>query len=304
MSPTIIIDFHDTRGGRDALALAQSLGELTGARFVAVTAHQLDRYGMLPAQVWPAAMPEETTAAAELARSLLADEPRSIARVIRAPSIARALHESAEREQADLIVLGAERGGENGHGAVGATARQILQGAPCAVALAPAGFADKGWDLAPVGVGFDGSPESRVAVASAAGIAESVGAELRVIAALRNPAAAHPMFAVTSYRRHLEQLHEDVRSGLIEAVAALSAYPEIDPLVMEGEPAEALADASHELGLLVIGSRGYGPVRRVLLGSVSGGLLERTACPVLIVPRGVERAYGAPLLHTRPARSH
>jgi hypothetical protein len=37
--------------------------------------------------------------------------------------------------------------------------------------------------------------------------------------------------------------------------------------------------------LLVLGSRGYGPVRRVLLGSVSGELVRGAACPVLVVPR-------------------
>ena len=122
--------------------------------------------------------------------------------------------------------------------------------------------------LAPVGAGFDGSRESRLALASAAGLAEALGSELQVISVLRRPAAAHPMFAFTSYYGHLEQLHDERRSRLIEAVDALPAQPAIDPVVIEGDPAEVLAVHSHELGLLVMGSRGYGPLRRVLLGSV------------------------------------
>jgi nucleotide-binding universal stress UspA family protein len=46
-----------------------------------------------------------------------------------------------------------------------------------------------------------------------------------------------------------------------------------------------LAERSRELDLLVVGSRGYGPVRQVLIGGVSAELMRRAACPVLIVPR-------------------
>jgi nucleotide-binding universal stress UspA family protein len=112
------------------------------------------------------------------------------------------------------------------------------------------------------------------------------------------------MFALTSYREHLEQLHDDAESRLDHVLDGLPVRPEIEPLVIEGEPAEVLADMTDELGLLVLGSRGYGPLRRVLLGSVSNALLDHASCPVMVVPRGVERAFGAPILHTRPARSH
>src|SRR5438105_12792201 len=99
MTPTIIIDFHDSRRGREALALARSLGDVTGARFVTVTSYLRDRYGMLPIQGWQWPMPPETRATAELAKSLLSDVPQASARVVGAPSPARALHETAEREQ-------------------------------------------------------------------------------------------------------------------------------------------------------------------------------------------------------------
>jgi nucleotide-binding universal stress UspA family protein len=78
----------------------------------------------------------------------------------------------------------------------------------------------------------------------------------------------------------------------------------MEPLVVDGDPADVLTEQAAELGMLVVGSRGYGPLRRVLLGSVSDALLERTACPVMIVPRGVERAFGAPGLRARLAHAH
>lgn len=53
----------------------------------------------------------------------------------------------------------------------------------------------------------------------------------------------------------------------------------------EGDPAEALAGRSRELDLLVVGSRGYGPLRHALLGGVSGELINTASCPILVVPR-------------------
>jgi nucleotide-binding universal stress UspA family protein len=304
MAATIIIDFNDTRRGPDALALARSLGQVTGARFVTVTSYVNERYGVRPIRGWRGAQPQETMHAAELANSLMADEPGAITRVVGTTSVARALHETAEREQADLIVLGSEEWSEPGRLAAGAARRQALQGAPCAVAVAPAGFADTAGVLAPVGIGYDGSAESRLALSSAAGVAESIGCELRVISALKKPTPTHPMFAFTSYRQHLEDLRDQAQSRLLELASGLPSRPEIEPLVIDGEPAEVLVDHSEELGLIVVGSRAYGPLRRVLLGSVSDSLLDRAACPVMIVPRGVQHPFGTPLLHTRPAPSH
>ena len=49
--------------------------------------------------------------------------------------------------------------------------------------------------------------------------------------------------------------------------------------------AEILADASEELDLLVLGSRGYGPLHSVLVGGVAGRVVREAACPVLVLPR-------------------
>jgi hypothetical protein len=59
--------------------------------------------------------------------------------------------------------------------------------------------------------------------------------------------------------------------------------------VLEGDPVSALAKASVELDLLVCGSRGYGRLGSVMLGSVSRRLLHRAASPLLAIPRGRER---------------
>ena len=60
------------------------------------------------------------------------------------------------------------------------------------------------------------------------------------------------------------------------------------------DPGEALTALSAELDLLVCGSRGYGPLRSVLLGSVSHAVVREASCPVIVVPRGRESGLSAP----------
>ena len=56
-------------------------------------------------------------------------------------------------------------------------------------------------------------------------------------------------------------------------------------VVKSGLATERLTHHSQHVDLLVIGSRGYGPVRRVLLGSVSAYLAKHSSCPIVVTPR-------------------
>lgn len=55
-----------------------------------------------------------------------------------------------------------------------------------------------------------------------------------------------------------------------------------------GDPAAAPTERSHQLDLLVTGSRGHGPLRAGLAGNVSGRVLRSAHCPVIVVPSGVQ----------------
>jgi nucleotide-binding universal stress UspA family protein len=59
------------------------------------------------------------------------------------------------------------------------------------------------------------------------------------------------------------------------------------------DPADVLIRVSENLDLLVCGSRGYGPLRAVLLGGVSRRLAADARCPVIVLPRGVEDSLEA-----------
>jgi len=65
-----------------------------------------------------------------------------------------------------------------------------------------------------------------------------------------------------------------------------------DGAVKHGSAAEELLGLSERVDLLVVGSRGHGPLRRVLLGSVSAHLVAHSSCPIVVVPRAaVERRH-------------
>jgi nucleotide-binding universal stress UspA family protein len=97
-------------------------------------------------------------------------------------------------------------------------------------------------------------------------------------------------------------LEAQARADLAAALATLPPTLVAHAILVDDAPTRALADRSRDLDLLVVGSRGYGPTRSVLLGGVAGRLIRRAGCPVVVVPRGV-RAPFETLFSTRSAPS-
>lgn len=75
------------------------------------------------------------------------------------------------------------------------------------------------------------------------------------------------------------------RKVLDEGLQAVGPRLAAEGDLLGGPPAETLAAACEDADLLVAGSRGYGPLSRVLLGSVTTKLIGLARCPVLVVPR-------------------
>lgn len=195
---------------------------------------------------------------------------------------ARGLYMLAESEGARMIVVGSTTRGRLGRALVGSTGETLLGSAPCAVAVAPRGYARSEHPaLGLVGVGFDGQPESGRAVREAAELAELMDADLQVI-------SVGPVHHLTlSPHGPVEMREEDLRQRLQEALEGLPAE-RVQFVPDSGDAAEALARHGVELDLLIVGSRGYGPLRRTLLGSTGAALVRTAPCPVLVVPRGDE----------------
>jgi nucleotide-binding universal stress UspA family protein len=135
--------------------------------------------------------------------------------------------------------------------------------------------------LRTIGVGFDGSPESRTALELAHRMAEAGGARLRLICVVVPPDPGGP---AQDWAEHAHKRRAEAEERL---AAALADVGEIATgAVPVDAPARELADAAHDLDLLVTGSRGYGPIRRLMLGSTSSKLVHEAPCPVLVLTRG------------------
>jgi nucleotide-binding universal stress UspA family protein len=143
--------------------------------------------------------------------------------------------------------------------------------------------------------GIDGSPDSKAAVAVAAGLAERLGARLvlaNVVEYVHSPSATAGAYGARTFAPALltDVLEEQREAGerLLDEVAAEAAVAAAEQRVVSGFAAERLADLADEEGaeLIVVGSRGRGAFKAAFLGSVSTSLIGVARCPVLVVPPG------------------
>ncbi len=222
--------------------------------------------------------------AARLGRELIVVSARS-------DSPAEELISAALEHDASAIVIGSSHRGSFGRVLPGTVGSRLLRGSPCSLILAPAGFArDLRNEIKSIGVAYDGSREAKLALGEGIAVARAFGARLRLLAVLDEPelvgagwAGVAPLTVVDDEARALHR--EQVERDLAAAIETIPVDVDADAEALEGRPAPALAAASRRLGLLVLGSRSYGPVRRVLIGGVSGPLTRAASCPLLLVPR-------------------
>jgi nucleotide-binding universal stress UspA family protein len=203
---------------------------------------------------------------------------------VRGAAPADALRDAARFDEAALIVFGPTHRRSLARTLRG-TARRLLSEAPCPVVIAPAGFAARPErPIVDVGVGFEPTPEGVEALAVAHGLATCAGGTLRAIG-VALPLAPLAVDDLRDRGPYLENERRIVQAGLERALAELPGEVPATANARIGDPAVELASASYDLDLLVCGSRGRGPLRAVLLGSVTERLLRGAGCPVVIVPR-------------------
>jgi nucleotide-binding universal stress UspA family protein len=133
-------------------------------------------------------------------------------------------------------------------------------------------------------VGCDIAATARDALQAAATLALQMGSELRIIAVADTAAAlAGGANASMSYAAVIKTRVHAAEEAAAKALAALPEGISASSEVRDGEASEKLLEVTHGVDLLVVGSRGRGPVRRLVLGSVCDRLVRAAACPVLIV---------------------
>jgi nucleotide-binding universal stress UspA family protein len=292
MFKNVLVGVDGRANGRDAIALARKLTDPAGK----ITLAHVHRGELDPIRgVQNGLLREEHEASCNLLES-----ERTVSgvdaelRSVVASSPGAGLHGQAELQGADLLVVGSCRHGALGRAVLGDDARAALNGAPCAVAIAPHGYASGQGALATIGVAYTGSPESEAALRAARSVAESTGATIELREVVFIPAMAYSAYAAIDLGNSIEELvnKAERRVGEIPGVVAKVAY---------GPPEAELESFSGEVDLLILGSRSYGPLKRLMLGSTSNYLARHAGCSLLVLPRGVEVQQDA---HADAAREH
>ena len=276
----ILVGHDGSDGGRDALALTRLLAEAGGASVLVVTVLP---YGPLPI---PYEVLEEEEG--ERARPLLEEAKERLGdlevetRAFGGGSPAGVINDLAEREEVEAIVVGSPHRGPLGRTLIGSVADGLLHGAPCEVVLAPRGYAaEEGASLRKIAVAYDDTPEAKAALERAEELALAVRGTI-VLYTVTAPPTVLP--GATGYT---PSFPPEAAPIVTRAVKEVDERLAATGRALEGVPGPTIVAACEEDGadLLVAGSRGYGPVLRVLLGSVSTHLAHHAPCPVLVVPR-------------------
>lgn len=206
-----------------------------------------------------------------------------------APSVGHGLHAICREIDADLLVVGSSRRGLLGRVFIGDDTRASLNGAPCTIAVAPAGYARDPAATREIGVGYDGSPESEHALELGRLLAAETGATLSVFEAIALLPSRYFAGDPRPLTRVVDSVVAEAREGLVTlgGIEAHAAY---------GQPAEELAAYSASVDLLVVGAHGSGSTGAPFRASTSQRLARRARCPLLVLPRssrkGERRRYG------------
>lgn len=272
MFKNVIVGVDGRSGGRDATALALRLldprGQLTLVHVhletTAVIVHEFDSAARDGTQRLLESEREAAGGNAEVAS-------------IGGTSVAVGLHRYANEHAADLLVVGTCHRGVVGRVLAGDDTRDSLRCAPCAVAIAPRGYAEFRALLKVIGVGYDASAESQAALTKARELA--VGPDIEIHALI---IVAGVCFDGSTLTPMNSVMVTDPR--LNEIWRQLNEFGRVTGRPAYGLPVEELGSFAEEVDLLVLGSASDGPRGRLTANHISKHLARTAQCPLLVLP--------------------
>ncbi|MEO6859043.1 MAG: universal stress protein [Solirubrobacteraceae bacterium] len=271
----VLVGVDGSPAGRDAIALGALLRDPDG-RLMLTHVSVTNSAAYMSIHTEPARAESLEMLERERAQADVIAEVRDIA----SPSVGRGLHQLAEESAADLLVVGSCSRGFLGRVFTGDDTRASLNGASCAVAVAPHGYAAPTASIKTVGVAYNGTPEADAALTAARGLAARYSATVRALTVVS------PVPGGVGYWEAFDpDWGTAIDVGKQAANDRLRLLDGVDGAVAVGIPSEALAAFGAEVDLLVVGSRSYGPLRRMMLGSTSLHLARGARCPLLVLPR-------------------
>jgi nucleotide-binding universal stress UspA family protein len=277
--------------GRDAAVLGAALARAIGVDVMLITIIA-DPIVLPPVGVsWRRLRKEAQTGLANIRDEVMPDARTAVRTDL---SVARALRRVVARDHCDLLIVGSSNKAPEGSVRIGKRVRQLIGYAGFPLAIAPRGMQHRpDVPLRRIGVGYDGGADSEAALSAAASISVAAGAELHVCGVVDDRAKAALWFA-GGEAPALPDLDDLVANELdVLRERAVAAAHSLDPGaridIRRGRPADVLLDLCADVDLLVIGSRRWGTVARLLLGSTGESLAFHATSPLMIVPRSNDR---------------
>jgi nucleotide-binding universal stress UspA family protein len=253
MQREIVIGYDREHNGEDVLRLGRVLSEVLASKPRVVTAVPWPDYlvGVINVE---SEMENELRVPFEQIRAEMSDlgvETEGIAS--RTPALA--LQEIAERDHAQVIVVGSCHHGPIGRTLAGSVGESLLHGASTAVAIAPHDYAERAQDrLQRIGVAFDGSSESWTALETAIGLAERCHGTLTAIAVADFPTYGYATTWTVLSAGDLRDAERTSKQRLLDlAVSRIPEGVERESRVLTGDPSSKLKEVSGEFDLLVAG---------------------------------------------------
>ena len=140
--------------------------------------------------------------------------------------------------------------------------------------------------MQPILLATDGSPSAAAATDEAITLASALGVTLVAVAVEHVAVPAYGYYGYTQVLAELTKAEHDHVAEILEQTRqrATDAGVECETVALSGPVVETICKAAkeHRAAMIVIGAHGWGPLRRIVFGSVSSGVLHEAPCPVLV----------------------
>jgi nucleotide-binding universal stress UspA family protein len=288
MASRVVIGYDGSEASEDAVAFGltwcRSTGDVPIVATVFPEEHPLGA-GRVDVE-WATYVREQAEIIQDKARAAVGDA--ALYRNVASTSAAHGLADLAEDIEAVMLIVGTTQETGLARALLGSITERLLHGATAPVLVMPPGWRESAPDrISSIGVAYVDTRDGREALRIAVQVALRIPAQVTLYSVIGQSSERYSyLIGRTGEQAVLDKARDSFGKAL--EFAAAGVPPELEPrtVLLEGAVVDSLAALGpDDVDMLVCGSRGYGPVRRVLLGGVSSRLIRGARLPVAVVPR-------------------
>jgi nucleotide-binding universal stress UspA family protein len=289
MASRVVIGYDGSEASEDAVAFGLTWCRSTGDVPIVATVYPEEHpFGVGRVDVeWATYVREQAEIIQDKARATVGDA--ALYRNVASTSAAHGLADLADDVEAAMVIVGTTTE-ETGltRALLGTSTERLLHGATVPVTVVPPGWRQSAPDrISSIGVAYVDTRDGREALRRAVRVALRIPARLTLYSVLGQSSERYSyLVGRTDEQAFVDKARDSYGKAMEYAAAGVPPEQEPRTVILEGAVVESLAALGpDDVDVLICGSRGYGPVRRVLLGGVSSPLIRRAQLPVIVVPR-------------------